>query len=45
MGKDKYLPIARAIILAHNGKIKFYSKEGQGTTVEIYLPKAKLTHS
>lgn len=40
-GSGLGLPIARAIILAHNGKIKFFSKEGMGTTVEIYLPKIK----
>jgi len=34
------LSIARAIILAHNGKIKIKSKENVGTIVEIYLPKA-----
>jgi len=33
------LSIARAIILAHDGKIKITSKEDIGTTVEIYLPK------
>ena len=38
-GSGLGLPIARAIVLAHNGKIKFLSKEGKGTTVEIYIPK------
>ncbi len=44
-GSGLGLAIARAIILAHNGKIKIFSKEDSGTTVEIYLPKAKLPHS
>ncbi|MBN2853426.1 MAG: HAMP domain-containing histidine kinase [Clostridia bacterium] len=38
-GSGLGLPIARAIILAHNGKIRLFSKEGSGTTIEILLPK------
>lgn len=38
-GSGLGLPIARAIILAHSGKIKLYSKEESGTTIEISLPK------
>jgi signal transduction histidine kinase len=38
-GSGLGLPIARAIILAHHGKIRLTSKENVGTTIEIRLPK------
>ncbi|MBE7468530.1 MAG: hypothetical protein DPW09_14730 [Anaerolineae bacterium] len=34
------LAIARALILAHNGRIAAHSIEGQGTTVTFWLPAA-----
>jgi signal transduction histidine kinase len=40
MGLGLYL--AKSIIEAHKGKIEIASQEGQGTTVTIYIPAAKL---
>ncbi|MCK6629432.1 MAG: ATP-binding protein [Anaerolineae bacterium] len=36
------LAIARALILAHNGRITAHSVEGQGTTVTFWLPAAPI---
>jgi signal transduction histidine kinase len=35
------LPIAKRIIEAHNGRIQAGSELGKGTTISIFLPKAK----
>jgi len=35
------LPSAKGIIESHKGRIEITSKEGEGTTVDIYLPIVK----
>ncbi len=37
-GSGLRLPMARKIIEAHNGRIEIKAKEGDGNTVELYLP-------
>ena len=39
------LPIARAIVEAHGGRIWVESREGQGTTLSFSLPRLKLPES
>jgi signal transduction histidine kinase len=36
------LPVARAIVEAHKGRIEMASRPGEGTTVTVALPAAKL---
>lgn len=37
-GSGLGLPIAKAIVEAHRGKIKIKSDKGKGTTIKVYLP-------
>ena len=39
------LPIARALVRMHGGEIRLASKLGEGTTVEVCLPAARLLRS
>ena len=41
-GSGLGLPIARAIVEAHNGRIWIESRKGQGTTLSFSLPRFKL---
>ena len=36
------LPLSNEIIKLHNGKLNFYSKKGEGTTVEIIFNKVDI---
>lgn len=38
------LAITKSIILAHDGEIKLYSKEGEGTTFSIKIPLTHVIH-